>query len=217
MAELVRLKYSPEKWVYKRALVGGKTSYVRPADIENLRQKNHELDTRAHVVRDLIANFIAQKPSIFQSAYQRSFRNYQARLVMETLVFAANWFRANNQEMNAIKTIANAICCGIVGDKKAYFDGGNFDELINEKLSNCMFICMYLHTDVFEGIKCKYSDLLTIFNRSDFYRRCEYDSGARLEIGIVGELLHLDFDHKDADKILAAVMRDLASIPNLSD
>lgn len=209
MAELVRLKYSPEKWVYKRALLGNAPSYIRLADVENLRKKNHELDTRAHVVRDLIANFIAQKQGAFQSAYQRSFRNYQARLVTETLVFAANWLRANNQEMNAIKTIAHMISSTIVGEKIEVFYGDIFDDLIVGKLSNFMSVYIYLPSCVLVEIRAKYNNLLTIFNQDDFYRCCEYD-GARLEIGIVGELLHLDFDHKDADKILAAVVRDLA-------
>jgi hypothetical protein len=206
MAYLVKLKHQPQKWLLRDKLAFFPVNNViKRSFVDTTNKQLDSVGDSSLLAKNMIRDFVGKKNQYYQYGYERSVRNYQSRLVIETLIWAINLVLDTQKESDAIFSVSTKVAQNIAGNLSDFSGELYLKNDIKKGLDSLLSINLFFPVSVVDIIKEKYSFLSIIFNCDDLYRCHESSVGARLGIRVLDASFYLGFDDKDADKILSSV------------
>jgi hypothetical protein len=211
MASIIRLKNLPRKWFfYQNEILLCKNGII---SLEKYKTKYDKISLNKKediLVKDIVKNFILKKQEFYCMAYQKNLRKYQAKFIIELLVFLAGIISKLEKEAQAIVKVASEICQKITCYHKE-IDHVDLCSYVHNNLANFIDIKIYLPGSTLKDIENRYHFLLKVFNNKQLYFSLIDESNARLDICICKKLCQLHFHYEDIDIILSSIRRHIIS------
>lgn len=211
MAQLIRLRNQPQKWLLKKQLTLLKMQSVlsRSAMVQ-INQKKHLFDVHLQSLREDIQAFLDQRKQYREAGFRRGIRHYQCKLASEIILFCVRWVTNVHRESRSIQQIAIKIADKIVNKTKVNYDEIEISgrDIINQLFTMISVDIVIPHTRL-ASIKERYYSISQLFHPTELFIEHENISGAQIRLFILDKSLNLDFDHQDLDRILGQVLQGL--------